>query len=230
MSENRIERIVQIALQHPEIVSKLSEILQLERYLIGGAGAIIDVDKQTSRMESDEYQKIYHKYDELCKEVVRIIVKETNEDPDELGQWLGYNYEEILEEYQKKRTSSGMEKFIVMIREGVRREPLFFIRAFWPFIVSVILLWEAGLIVKQIQLSEPLAVLWYTLKFLLGFLAVWFCGYNTLVDPHKLPRPVEGFVLLVIIVGAIVEGIFGRSAQSALGGRLVVDLLVWVEY
>jgi tetratricopeptide (TPR) repeat protein len=119
------------------------------------------------------------------------------------------------------------------IRSVVSKGPLFFITKFWAFIFSFIVLWWAGLIITQVHFSELLSVLWSTLKFLLLFLILVFFGFCAIESPsryrvrsgtHMYDRPVVSIMLITIIIGAIIEGIF-RGLQAAFGGAIGAGLV-----
>jgi hypothetical protein len=122
-------------------------------------------------------------------------------------------------------------------KDVVSKGLLFFIKTFWAFILSFLLLWWAGLIYMEVHFSEPLTVLWYTLKFILVFLIVLYCGYCAIKNPRRYVitrrsgsnidmynKPVVSVLLIIILIGAFVEGIFGGS-QAALGGAIGAGLV-----
>lgn len=118
------------------------------------------------------------------------------------------------------------------IRDVFSKGLLFFIRTFWAFILSFLLLWWAGLVFMQINFSDHLNVLGYTLKFLLSFLIVLFLGYQSIENYRRYAKshidaydsPVFPVLLIIIIIGAFIEGIFGGS-QAALGGAIGAGLV-----
>ncbi|MDY6894096.1 MAG: tetratricopeptide repeat protein [Thermotogota bacterium] len=123
------------------------------------------------------------------------------------------------------------------IKDVIDNGPLFFIRTFWASIISFILLWWAGFIITDLHATDFLNALWYTLKFLIVFCIFLFFGFTAIAPPQRYMfhrryrenvemygKPVLTVILLVIIFGACIEGIF-EGSQAALSGAIGAGLV-----
>lgn len=200
---------------------------------------------------SYQNSKKFHEAEEEFREAIKIKPNYVEAIHD-LGVSLANlkRYEEAEKEWRKALSvdpyfspaRENLNKVVLIneiryIKDVFRKGLFFFIRTFWAFILSFLLLWWAGLVFMQINFSDPLNVLWYTLKFLLSFLIVLYCGYCAIENPRRYmitrksgshidmyDSPIVSVLLIITIIGAFVEGIFG-GLQAALGGAIGAGLV-----